>query len=799
MSNAISWLPGRRSRQLLPLLLATLAGCATPPGPPPGTGSPWECVPVDPAWTTLPTNPCFRATVSAGNKIALQWRVADSNARIYIYDDFGRDFTDIGFQPANCPSDPEQTCSTTLPISQGGFYRWLLRAEDAGGNRVHVPTEIQVPARPSSISLDGGGFVDVLSPRGRHIYWSRTDQAPPAGVAIESTWIEMKAPRLFRWYKLEGSAAPGTSGAIYISAEELREPGSVTYYFRECFQPGEDSPSFCNLPNSVNFQVGPDRFLNQGPVYTPHGSPLELSFTAKSGDERRISSDTLLPPGREYEVVTGDSYTVDASLVTSGHHEIELASCLHESALCGATDTLHILVDAPVNWQLGRSYRKDFHAGTAHPVLGPGFPLGITFDDAGGIWLINEFSTSIEHLSQSGEVTSFTIPLGRYAGVDPSSLAVTRPFSASLVKNRAAAASFSSMGERATRVGSTLWFTQGGSAAPSDIANHSRMISFDPSLSNSPTTPFDDRICVYNVPSADPNQCGNSAVIGLTGAAGRIWIGESRGLWGREPSAISSFIPKRANCANLLVFENPGAIADQHLQHCNAVETPERHDCMEVRLLDSLPAGLKVAQLAADPVDNAIWFTDAHGRYLGKLQTDGGRAIDIYPLDTIHEDLGEFAGFTWSLEVDEGAVYIGEYKTRHILRFDKTGSTFDEIEVPGSNSRVTLHSLAIDSATDRLWFTLSNDARFPIDEAASTIGFIDLDSWRSYIENPEESRPVNAVVYSGLEGIGASESAGSVHQNFTGVTVDPDSGDIALASFFRRQIVVLKPRRRFRP
>lgn len=756
------------------------------------------CAPVDPAWTSLPDNPCFHATLSATKAVTLRWRVKNAGTEVYIYDDTGTNFRDIGYLPARCPAQPLEACSTTVPVTgEGDFYRWLLRVEDAHGNRVHVPTELHVNRAASAIQVSGGGFVDALAPTDRYLHWRRIDGDSTAVPVSARSWVELRKPQSLVWSRLEGSDDSGASGVVHVPGSMLRQPGNVTYRFRECHTSDDDAP-FCQAPMTANLKVGSDRFLNPNTLNAAPGEDIELQFTTRAGNERRLISSTLLPHTGDsgYLATTKDSFTVAGDRLTPGRHTIGLRSCLHGTTICSAPEILNIEVDAPVSWDYGRPYREDFREATAYPVHGAGLPLAITYGPSGGIWLINEFSTSIEHIAPTGALDSLTLPLGRYPGTDPSRQTATRPFATTLLGNSYFPASYSTLAERATRIGSTLWFTQGGEAMPTQVSNHSRVISMDLTLSDSLSTPYDDRFCVYNVPTDDENSHGNNAIIGLTAAAGRIWVAESRGLWGNDASVISSFVPDPANCDNLLVFENTEALATQPLQYCRSDSSPERDACMGRRALDDLPPGLKVAQLATDPVDDAVWFTDAHGRYLGRLDTSDGRSVQMYPLRVVHAELGLFAGFTWSLEVDDEAVYVAEYQTRHILRFDKATATFHEIEVPGATAQVNLHSLDIDRDSNRLWFTLSNDAMFPADTDASTIGYLDLDGWSAYVNNPGGNAPVEGVVYSGL---GAPGATSQLHQNFTGIALDPATGSIALACFFRRQIVELTPKKRFRP
>lgn len=224
---------------------------------------------------------------------------------------------------------------------------------------------------------------------------------------------------------------------------------------------------------------------------------------------------------------------------------------------------------------------------------------------------------------------------------------------------------------------------------------------------------------------------------------------------------------------------------------------------MEKNLLSKLPSGLKVAHLEADPVDGSVWFTDAHGQYLGNLNPDYDNALTIYRFPDTHSEpfdgMFGFGGFAWSLRVDSSAVYLAEYATLHILRFDKASSTFDEIQIPSTSSDVTLHSLDIDSQADRLWFTLSNEVHLTEKKDASTIGYISLSDWRDHIADPVRADSISAVIYRGLDTIPASEEHPNEHQAFRGIAIDPGSGKIAIATMWRRQITELTPNPGFWP
>jgi streptogramin lyase len=784
------------------LILALLGGCsALEIGSGSGTG--WECTPINPVSKALPDNPCFRAVLSSDNEITLQWRVEDSDPLIYIYDDFGVGFKDVGFKEAICPSKPESICSTSITVTQGGFHRWLLRADDSQGNRVHVPASITVPSPYPPVEVIGGGFVDMLAPTSRRVSWLADERNAPLEQTTEYAWVEKYRPGEWLFQKKEHLPRSGPAASFTVPGPTFSKPSRPAYSIRDCRIIDQTGAKFCSQAIVIGFFAGGDHFLDPSPLYADAGRDLSIAFTKQSGDVRRLFSSTLLPRDNEQGFLETEesSIAINANLLTPGVHTIEMMSCLRETGACSPATKLQILVGSMLNWTLGRVYTKDFLPGVAHPVRGSGEPLDITYDSEGGIWSINEFSNNIEYVSPSGTVESFTVPTARQPLKKDSAFVAAKPFATRLGGTGDKPVGFAELAERATRVGSKVWFTQGGGmrGPKTEVKNHSRVISYDPSLSQSPATPYDDRLCVYNMPTDDANNFGNNQIIGLAATADRIWIGESRGVFGERPSAISSLIPDPDSCENLLNFEDPQALANQRLQYCEPGKTPEQDGCVERFLLDGSLSTVKVAHLETDPIDNSLWFTDAAGGYLGNLNPNRDNIIEVTPLPDAHEDFSILGGFPWTLRVDDDAVYFNEYGTRHILRFDKATRTFEEIRVPITSSQGGLHSIDIDSSSDRLWFTLSNEARVTLDKAASTIGYIDLASWREHAADPTHKKTINGVIYKGLDSIGASGTRPVRHQAFRGISVDPGSGKIALATMWRKQVTELTPKAGFRP
>ncbi|MEZ5569376.1 MAG: hypothetical protein R3E54_13705 [Halioglobus sp.] len=678
--------------------------------------------------------PCFEAALTPPHRVTLRWKSADPAQPVYLYDDFGVSFHDPGEQPAVCETQPGGVCEITRYLPTGGYYRWVLQGANDQGDTVHVSASLSVPAAPGPRVNIGGSPFLDAQPKQARRLTWRADE----------TLTPCSADAERAWI-------------------EIRLPGEALW-------------------------SGQRRYPRCGAQ-----AYLDIPATALAGAGEHIY---LL---RDCHRPQAGGGTFCSTEVTTGFH----ASGAPALATIPSPDTL---VDNAVRWELRRDIRFDFDTVLAYDVLGVGEPLDITYDADGGVWMVNEFSTTLEHVTPAGEVRSFTVPLGRgprLAGRPARE--VTRPFAIAMDEDVVAATAVTSLAERVMEDGALIWFTQGGGLlgkGPPGAPNHSRVVAFARNGADRPDTHYDDRLCAYNMPLADDDAAANHQVVGLAASGGRLWVGESRGLFSHTPSAISAFIPQDALCNNLLVFEQPDALASQALQFCDTHESPQQHGCMQRRVLVDLPPQLRVAHLAADPVDGKIWFTDARGGYLGRLDPRDDTDVELFAFPDPHAALAYgpegFGGFPWTLRVDGQAVYIGEYLTRHIIRFDKQRRTFSEIAVPAASQQIMLHSLDIDTATARLWFTLTNESRLPLDRQGSTVGYIDLNAWTAHLHNPQQQAAIPAVVYRGLHRVPASNWHPLAHQAFRGIAVEPRSGRIALATMHRRQITELRPRKTFR-
>ena len=582
---------------------------------------------------------------------------------------------------------------------------------------------------------------------------------------------------------------------------------------------------------STRVQVSESSYSIDGELLTPGTHQIQLSSCTGNGTScgGRVNSDTSLHSGTLIKMPAG-AYKKDdliAMVVSSDNQNMqaiyapEQANVIFYEAFAnkpvspinkgdsiayvdnGKGDILNVIIDSPVSWDEGRNYLDDFSEGAAYFMPDSENALDIIYGKEHNIWLLNEFSNSVESLSKGAIKDSLEVPLLRQADSVTNRFKAVEPFQIWLSAAAPRATTITSLAERLTDIDGKIWFTQGGGLNPGSVSvsgNHSRIVAFDPSTQDSPNTLYDDRFCVYNLPPDNLDSLDDNHAIGLTTAGGRIWIGEIRGFFTDRRSVLSSFVPAKRLCNNLIDFNDPTAVAEQALQYCDIGKTPEQDGCIEKVVL---PADIKIAHVETDPIDESIWFSDASGQALGNFNPRRSSALKIFRLPDNHRrpfsGMPGLGGFPWRLQVDDKAVYFVEYATRHIIRFDKKTSSFDEIQVPFANQQVRLHSLALDKMRNRLWFTLCNESKVPLDPGASTLGFIDLGDWEQYIDDPVKWPRISAVIYSGLENIPPADEHPDQHQSFRGLAVSPTSGDIALATMHRSQITVLKSRTGFWP
>jgi hypothetical protein len=827
-------------------------------------GGTWRCAPLSTTEHNSELPPCFSAEIIEENRVQLRWLLDDPGNSVYIYSDRPPNYNDLDLSEVHCETSRGGICSKELAVTEGGHYQWTLAVTGPDTKSSHTSARLDIPPPTPPRLLTGGGFVDLLDPQAQVFTWeANIDSDEEHWVEVKNTqsfkWPETRlasagpeasyrlpAETFHTWgeqvFLLRGCHLPKGSSRKFCSPPVRigYRPGFDHFIGERNRHLPEGQAAdikFTALSGHVRLLSSPS--LLDSDLITTTADSITIPAEKMTRGEHEISLDScLLPegpcsnrvnaeragfpamlwqkqPGRYAKGdVIGTLFPLDRSASSellapaSGEvrfiqdgpiHYVETGHLMAYS-LTEPADMLRLVIGSPTVWTTDRDYTLDFHPGKALSSKGFGQALDITFDDAGGIWMLNEFANSIEHASRAGQVESLAVPVARQHEPLPRhyyTMKASRPFAIVAGDDGLARrTTVSALAEKIAYIDGRLWFTQGGgllSNAPA-VPNHSRVVSFDPSLSDLPDTPFDDRFCIYTMPAADQ---GNAQIIGVAGSRGRIWVAESRGLANDDPSYLSAFIPDDTRCANLLDYDQSESVARLALRYCEPGRTPEQDRCVQRIELPATTRPLKIAHLQADPEAGLLWFTDASGQFLGSYDTDGEQGVLLRPLEDTHlaefDTVGNLGGFPWDLEVTHEAIYIGEYASRHILRYDKFSNSFSEISVPYAGRMMRLHSMAVDALRHRLWFTLANECAFADTRARSTLGYIDLASWQEYIDHPNGEQTIEGVTYSGLQDIPSCDMRPASHQSFRGIAIDPKTGRIALATMLREQFTLLDP------
>ncbi len=763
------------------LACVLLASCTITSLTPRGTTD-WACQPLDPIKGELPDRPCLRATLSDHNLVTVKWRVRNSRGLVYLADALGPNYVDPGYQRADCDDTALQACQYTQRVSTGGHHRWQLRVSAPGGEELFATTTLEVP-RPYPPRLKGGGPLDVLAPEPGPVTWEADERNTETEAQKRASWVTVKDPATGRWPYGERWPLRGPRATFTVTPEMLNAAGEVNITARDCRRIPDTKSKLCSENAWAGFYTSGDHFLVNNPLHLESGVAASIDFTTHSGAVREITSDSLIRQGL---IRTGDStITLEPLRLTPGEHKLALRSCRGDA--CSKPHELRVVVDGDVQWETERDYERDFFPATTHDLFGGGVPLDIRWGSAGDIWMTREFSNSLTRVDTSQRVEVYEAPLARQVRLASANPSLSRPFGLNVGASARSAAHGSALSEKVIESDGKLWFAQGGDRHAGDVrsgVNYSRIVSFDPSAQDLPTTEQDDRFCVYAMPSAPDSTDGNNHLLGVAATDGRIWVTEMRGYRSERPGAISSFIPAAVGCANSLNYSDPRALADLMPYCANGASAAT--GCVETWSLDTA----KPAMLELDPLDGSLWFSDSNGSYLGNFDPGRSDPITLYPLPVP-------GGLSWSIRLDGDAVYVASYSNRLVYRFDRREQTFDVITVPSRATKgALLHTIDIDHRKRRLWFSLSNEGDVPHQLEASTIGYIDLDSWRANVREGAKEK-VQGVVYAGLSRAPYPERLPPRHQSFHGIAVEPATGKLAIATMWRYQVTELTPRPAF--
>jgi len=412
---------------------------------------------------------------------------------------------------------------------------------------------------------------------------------------------------------------------------------------------------------------------------------------------------------------------------------------------------------------------------------GTGVPLSIDFDSSGNAWVLGEFHTHllyVDKASPGAAATSLLIPHHASAA----------PF------HYNGATKLSVAGESVVYDASDdiVWFSQGGYLGIDLVANHSRVVSYDPN-----TTTFK----AYNMPG------NRNEVIGLHWDQARnlVWAAESgsRSEHVADPKphqgTIIAFDPDTAKYDNNWLWEAEPVDPDLSDELCGAGEEPTTHSCFKRYSLptghfDTDPVGAFFpAHLVADS-SGAIWFTNFLGSSIGRLDP-ATEAVTLYPLKAA---IGTSAPTAitgpgpWQIRISPDGNYVvwNEFFDNTLARMpisralDASCRSLDgggdnpcveEMLVPADLFEQRVHSIDYDKA-GRLWFTQDSGTRPAT--MTNSIGYVTPDWSQVVVADPANFSP---------------NFNPSSDKTYTGIAVDPNDGEIWVNEFLPRGVTRLTP------
>jgi streptogramin lyase len=387
-----------------------------------------------------------------------------------------------------------------------------------------------------------------------------------------------------------------------------------------------------------------------------------------------------------------------------------------------------------------------------------GAPLDVTFTSDGTIWNSSEFSSSLGETPAS-ESRQTLFP-------DPTDLS-SKPFAkcSATLSPRCQASATSALGERAISVSGRIWFTQGGwqfytctvgHSQPTCPANHSEVVSFDPTTK---------KFCTYAVPGNDNEVVGLAST--RTASATTIWYVETNVESGQP--YLDSF--------------NPALVGDG----CPGTSTESYALAGEITQI-KWPGNVEPAQIAVDPDGQYLWITNFWGLSISRVDISTG-AITRYRLAADGSRANSLFGpEPWQVTSDAGYVYAIDYGDSNLVRINEETGQIDQVKIPLTSDAESGYGVALSGG--RLYFSLADDGQ-PKYGAASAIGYVNIAAWESASAKCAPGvdcvpAPTAAVLYSGL----SAKTDPTTDADFRGIAAGP-GGVVAVADLHK--VVRLTP------
>jgi hypothetical protein len=791
-----------------------------------------------------PTIGHFTGTVSDSNLVKLDWQVSggDSSNLLYIYD--------LGFEPQSCVSATQPVgCSTTFRVSAGAVYRYTLQVRNASMQFMTATIDVTVPPLTGPTTPAARVDVDMLNVQPQTLSWTHTGTGyvkitPPGAFgptatnypATGSLAIPVSSlPLGTNTYRLAYCLKPDPNGAAICSAATpmnfvvgparftgpyrhftavsqavtLNWGGSGNEWFLSAPTLGV-SGVWLNTPSytipAANVVAGVHQVTLVSCSFSSSGNVCANrvdDVAAAAGTVHfLVANNTLVAAGTTVATVTPDGGVAVQNLTAArdGTFYQNVAEGAHVAAgtsvgmvITNIQDSTEIVAgagNAVPTWTTTH-WDSAFTGTTWDASTRPntGQPLDITLDTAGNIWDIGEFGSAVASV-QGGALTQFTSPLLKTWNATAGVYQPVQPYASTLFGGDAST-SISILGERVIDTGSAIYYTQGGDLLYNGThPNHSRLIRFDRTGTDDPTTADDDRLCAVHVPG-DKNE-----VIGVAydNATNKVWFTESRP---NGNAVLDWFVDGTVPCNNNLDYSNQSAVdAAAAAEHCTS---DSQTNC--IHEIDLPASAGRAGHLTIDHVGNAVWIVDYSGKVLDRfpLNATAASALQSFPLPAAIEPQNgfiSFGGFPWQIRTDSKAVYLNEYGDNTLVRFDKTVANpatacaslvngknpcMSEIYLPMVAGDVNSHSIAL--VNGKLWFTISNENGAPASSTESSFGYVDTASWAA-------GAPTG-VIYDNLGTLGTPPP--NAHHAFRGIDVS-GSGRVVLADMGDDAIDSLAPK-----
>jgi hypothetical protein len=654
----------------------------------------------------------------------------------------------VGRRPARCDDGP---CEVTVRTDRSGTNRFTLTARNVAGGLTQTTTEVDVPDVAEPVLAEPVHHVDPFdaTPEPQVVEWH-----PPAGLTPEPG-DHVRIRRADSVFALPDLLP--TDGSFTLTGDRRATDEPVSWSVAYCRQPDPEGLALCGAGRLVTFD--PRSAVIDAPFrrFVPVGEAATVSW-AGFGERWTVDAPTLGVVG---EVVDEPTFTVPGAAVVEGAHTVVVRG---EDGVADRVQLVAGLDDQRPTWT-ERHLTDDFdvdHVDTStRPTIGS--PLDVAFGDDGDLWAIGEFSRDVG-VVHDGELRLLEVPGARREEVDDDGVTQrlpVRPFGNPLGRCVGRSSESTALGERVVWTGEHAWFTQGGVFGdPCEVANHSRLVRFDPTGVDDPHTEGDDRFCVVAVPGNDNNVVG----VAHDPVTDRVWFTELDIEPDTGGGRLGWLDEDDVPCENGLDYEDPAAVA--------AAESRSACCLHWIDLGESHPTHVVVG-------GGSVWVADWSGERLSRYPASGEGELEQYAMPTATASWAPGGSFGWQLRVTDDAVYVVEYADGQVLRFDLATEQVDEVFLPLGATTANAHSIDVEG--DRLWFTIANEAGYVRDPADTSVGYLDLAAWA-------EGHPTG-VLYTGFDDLPLPPERD--HRSPRGIDVDA-FGRVALADV-GRELLVLTP------